>query len=415
MNFFRDPKPLLTETQLVERFVRYARVDTQSDETKACSPTTQGQLELARLLIEELCEMGISDAMVDCNGYVTATIDGDASKGTIGLIAHLDTSPAAPGSGVMPTLHPDYDGGDIRLKEGVTIVADENPELGHYVGDTIITSDGTTLLGADDKAGIAVIMAAAKYLTDHPEIPRPRIRIGFTPDEEIGRGATRFPFQTFCADMAYTIDGSVAGEINVETFEAYSARIEFEGIATHPGHAKGKLVNALKLMARFIAGLPEELSPEATEGREGFIHPVTVKGDATICWVELILRDFEAEKVQSLAGVIETSLNALKKSEPRLKTNLTIKQTYPNMYTFLKEKPDIVARLEEAVSGAGITPVVIPVRGGTDGSVLTKKGLVCPNIFAGGINFHDKREWVADRAMGLSLCTVLNLIVSHAK
>ena len=414
MNFFCDPRLLLKETDLVERFLTYVRFDTQSDESSSSFPSTRGQVRLARHLVDELREMGIGDAAVDDNGYVTATIDGDATRGTIGLIAHLDTSPAAPGAGVSPVLHEDYDGGDIVLNDGVIIPAEENPELARYVGDTIISGDGTTLLGADDKAGIAVIMAAAKYLTEHSEVPRPRVRIAFTPDEEIGNGASRFPLDVFGADMAYTIDGSFAGEINIETFDAAAAEVVIEGVSTHPGQAKGKLVNALKWMACLLSRLPEDRSPETTEGREGFIHPVTISGDAALCKTEFLLRDFEPGRVEDLGTLLRSLLADIEKEEPRVRTRLSIKQTYPNMVRFLKERPEILERLEQAVSRAGLTPAVIPVRGGTDGSVLTEHGLLCPNVFAGGMNFHDKREWVADRAMGLSLCTVLNLMVSHA-
>jgi tripeptide aminopeptidase len=415
MKLYCDPKTLLTETALVERFLTYVAVDTQSNEAASCSPSTDGQLVLARQLVEELVAMGIGDAAVDENGYVTATVPGDDSKGTVGLIAHLDTSPAVSGAGVAPMLHADYDGGDLTLSNGDIISAVENPELSKYLGDTIITSDGATLLGADDKAGVAVIMAAAAYWMRHPEAPRPKVRIGFTPDEEIGRGSRRFPMERFGADIAYTLDGSFAGEINIETFEAVSAKVTFDGVSAHPGQAKGKLVNALKWMARFIESLPVDESPETTVDREGFIHPVSVGGDATQCRIELILRDFDPANIRLQQATLETILKTLEAAEPRLRTTLETSATYPNMGVFLKDRPEILARLEAAVRETGLTPAVIPIRGGTDGSVLTGKGLLCPNIFAGGMNFHETREWVADRAMALSLCTVLNLMAEHAR
>ena len=397
----------------MERFLAYVQIDTQSNETVETSPSSEGQLQLGQFLAVELKKMGIQDASVDEHGYVTATLEGDASKGTVGLLAHLDTAPAAPGAGVKPILHQDYDGGDILLSDGVTLVADENPELKRYIGDTIITSDGTTLLGADDKAGIAVIMTAIEYLIKHPEIPHPRIRVCFTPDEEIGRGTKYFPFSTFGADVAYTLDGSIAGEINIETFEASSAVVTFEGVSTHPGVAKGKLVNALKWMGRFIEELPQEQSPEETDGRDGFIHPVSVSGDSSVCQLELILRDFSESKLHELEDRLGQLSEALMRREPRLRILLDIREGYPNMYKFLKNSPLILKRLEDAVRQTGLTPIIVPIRGGTDGSMLTKEGLLCPNIFAGGMNLHDKREWISDRAMALSLCTVLNLMVSH--
>ena len=414
MEFFNKPQILLRETGLVRRFTAYAEMETTSDESSETCPSTPGQRLLAERAAADLRDLGLTDVTVDENGYLLAALPDTAPKAlTVGLIAHLDTSPSAPGKGVHPRLHSNYDGSDITLDEGTVIEADE--ALRRCVGDTIITSNGTTLLGADDKAGMSVIIAAAEYWMKHPEVPRPSIRIAFTPDEEIGRGAARFPYEAFGADFAYTLDGSFIGEINIETFEAYAATVTFEGVSTHPGNAKGKLVNALKAMGKVLSRLPEDLAPETTEDRRGFIHPVSCSGDSSVCTLSFILRDFEVEKAQALRGRLEALVAEVVDEDPRLKTTVDVTHTYPNMYPFFKSRPEVWQKLEEAVRLAGITPNRVPVRGGTDGSVLTKNGLLCPNIFAGGMNFHDKREWISDRVMGLSLCTVLNLMMLHAK
>ncbi len=415
MEFFSDPQKLLSETALIDRFLAYVKIDTQSDPDCPSSPSTETQFDLANKLVEELRTLGLTDASVSEGCYVTATLPGATDRPAVGLLAHLDTSSAVSGAGVMPLIHRRYDGGDIVLREDVRITAEENPELRKYIGDTIITSDGTTLLGADDKAGIAVIMSALEYLIRHPEVPRPTLKICFTPDEEVGRGTEGFPIESFGAEVAYTVDGSFAGEVNVETFEARSADLTFRGVSTHPGTAKGKLVNALRYMARFLDRLPAELSPEATEKREGFIHPVDCRGDAAECTLQLILRDFEEAGVDALEARVRGIAEAVLEEESRLRVELEFKNTYPNMYRYLKSMPEIQERLEQAVRNAGLVPVVVPIRGGTDGSVLTRKGLPCPNIFNGGMNFHDKREWVAASAMGLSLCTVLNLMMLHVQ
>ncbi len=413
MEFFNNPRILLDGTDLVQRFVDYARMDTRSDENSNTLPSTLGQRLLAERTVKDLLELGAADARVDDNGYVVASIPANVSSApSVGLIAHLDTSPAAPGDSVRPILHSDYDGNDIVLPNGVTIEADE--ALKQCKGDTIITSDGTTLLGADDKAGIAVIVSAVEFWMKNPKVPHPAVRICFTPDEEIGRGTEKFPYMDFGADFAYTLDGSFIGEINIETFEAYSAVIRFEGVSTHPGRAEGKLVNALKYMAEVIALLPGEHAPETTRDRSGFIHPVSCEGDSSECTLKLILRDFESDKVLHLKNLLESIVAKVTQKDPRLKTQLTFKHTYPNMRPYFKGRQEIWQRIVEAAKMTGIVPSLVPIRGGTDGALLTKNGLLCPNIFAGGINFHDKREWVSDRAMALSLCTVLNLMVLNA-
>jgi tripeptide aminopeptidase len=410
MEFLNNPQILLDRCALVQRFVDYARMDTKSDEDAKTFPSTPGQRLLAERAAQDLRNAGVRDVKVDSNGYLVASIPSNVSSSlTVALIAHMDTSPAAPGANVHPVLHKNYDGNDIVLKDGVVIEADEI--LKQFRGDTVITSDGTTLLGADDKAGMAVIVSAAEYWMKNPDVPHPAIRICFTPDEEVGRGTEKFPYMDVGADFAYTLDGSFVGEINIETFEAYSATIRFEGVSTHPGRAEGKLVNALKYMADVICLLPRECAPETTRDRQGFIHPVSVDGDSSECTLHLILRDFEKDKALALKSLLESIVADVAAKDARLRTRVTVKHTYPNMHPYFKDREDIWRKLEEAVRLAGITPVLVPIRGGTDGALLTKNGLLCPNIFAGGMNFHDKREWVSDRAMGLSLCTVLNLMV----
>jgi len=414
MKFFDAPYEMLEKTKLIERFLEYVKIDTTSNDTVESCPSSASQFDLARLLVAQLRGLGVADAAVDENCYVTATVPGTGPH-RVGLIAHLDTSPAASGKDVKPTFHQNYDGGPIALGAGVVIDPKDNPELLKCEGDTIVTSDGTTLLGADDKAGVAIIMAAVEYLLAHPEIPRPTIKVGFTPDEEIGRGHVKFPLEKFGADVAFTLDGTFDGEINIETFEAYSAFVTITGVPTHPGTAKGKMVNALRHMAKFLERLPAGARPELTCEREGFIHPVDLSGDATSCKCHLILRDFEEDKVKAFGDVVRKIADEVKAEEPRLKIDVDIKFSYPNMHKFLKEKPEIRERLEQAVRGAGMHPDLVPIRGGTDGANLSRKGLPTPNIFAGGMNFHGPTEWISTRSMALSLCTVLNLLSLYSK
>jgi tripeptide aminopeptidase len=413
MKFFNEPLAMLEQTKLVERFIAYARIDTTSDEHSESCPSTERQWVLARKLVEEIKELGLTDAAVDDNCYVTATLPGKG-RDTIGLVAHLDTSPAASGENVEPVFHENYDGSALKLEDGVVIDPAENPKLKECVGDTVITSTGKTLLGADDKAGISVIMATLEYLNAHPDVPHPTIRIGFTPDEEIGRGTAKFPIDTFGADVAFTLDGTFDGELNIETFNADSAHVTITGVATHPGTAKGKLVNALRHMAKFIGKLADDPAPETTEDRQGFIHPYELSGDATSCKCHLILRDFEKDKLKAFGKRVQQVADEVAAEEPRIKIDIEIKHSYPNMYEFLKDKPEIADRLKEAVRGAGAEPIIKPVRGGTDGANLSRKGLPTPNVFAGGMNFHGPTEWISTRSMGLSLCTVLNLLMLYA-
>jgi len=410
---FNCPQALLDSTSLVERFVRYVRINTTSDAASESCPSTQGQVQLARLLRDELLELGLADAVVDDNGYLLATFQGNAPL-RVGLLAHLDTSDQFCGENVKPVFHPDYDGRPIHLQGGVVIDPAQIPQLALCKGHTLITADGITLLGADDKAGIAIVMTALEVFRRHPELRIPTIRVGFTPDEEIGRGHVKFPLSRFGADMAFTLDGSAVGELNVETFEAWAMKITVRGVATHPGTAIGRMVNALRHLSRFVVALPGSLSPECTSGRDGFIHPTEIEGDSACAVCRLIIRDFDARRAEELCDRVESMAMKLKEDEPRLEICVERSFTYPNMGRFLLCRGDLIKLMTEAVTNAGATPSIVPIRGGTDGSNLSAKGLVCPNIFTGGMNFHGPTEWISTTNMASALCTTLNLMVSLA-
>lgn len=413
MQKFDNAAQILESTSIVDRFLDYVKYDTQSEEESDSCPSTSKQLELAKHLVGELRALGLTDASVDENGYVLAEKEGNA-PGALGFIAHLDTAPAFSGSDVNPVVHRNYDGSVIRLGDGVTIDPADNPRLLECKGDTLITAGGTTLLGADDKSGIAAIMAVLEVLVARPEIRHPTLRICFNPDEEIGRGAHRFPLDRFDAPVAFTVDGGFPGELNVETFSADKATVTFRGVAVHPGEAKGKMVNALTYMGKLLARLPMAETPECTQGREGFFHPTDVQGDAAACKLSLILRDFDAEVLEERGTRLRSMAEALRAEEPRLKVTVEIQRQYRNMHGALSEHPEITERMVQAVEAAGLSPRIEAIRGGTDGSQLTAKGLPTPNIFAGGLNFHGPTEWVSTRAMALSACTLLNLVQIYA-
>ncbi|MBI4880835.1 MAG: peptidase T [Planctomycetes bacterium] len=414
MRAFDDPAEILEQTRLVERFLAYVRVGTQSDETSTTCPTTAGQLEMGWRLVSDLRALGLEDAAQDENGYVLATLPGGA-PGVLGFCAHLDTAPAFSGKDVRPRAHENYDGAPIRLENGVVIDPAESPELSQCIGDTIITADGRTLLGADDKAGIAAIVGLLEVLRANPDVRHPTLRVCFNPDEEVGRGARHFPLERFAADVAFTVDGGFAGEMNVETFSADKAIVTFTGVAEHPGTAKGKLVNALTCMGRFLARLPAAEAPECTEKRAGFFHATDAQGDAARCRVNVILRDFEAAALAERGRRVEAMARALMAEEPRLKVEVEIQQQYRNMRAELERRPEIAERLQRAIAAAGIEARVEPIRGGTDGAQLTARGLPVPNVFTGGCNFHGPREWLSTRALALSTCTLLNLVQIYAE
>jgi len=394
-----------------ERLVRYARIDTQSDEDSTSYPSTEKQLELLRLLLDELRGLGLEDAQMDEHGYVTATIpatvDGDIP--TIAFFAHVDTAREVAGGNVDPR-RIRYTGGDIAIGNGQVIRPADSPQLRHHVGHELITTDGTTLLGADDKAGVAEIMTAAAYLLAHPEIPHGTVKIAFNPDEEVGRGVIHFPVESFGAQAAYTMDGSTVGEIQEETFSGAQVRMHIRGRSIHPGLAKGELVNAIKLAAEIVERLPKDrLSPETTSEREGYVHPVVVNGDASELELRFIVRDFDDEALERSVAYLRTLAEDVAAAEPRASIEVESRIQYRNMRATLERHPEIVENLEEAVRRIGLEPRRTAIRGGTDGSALTEMGLPTPNIYTGGQDAHSEREWICVEDMGLAAATIVEL------
>jgi tripeptide aminopeptidase len=382
---------------IVDRFIKYARIDTQSDENSTQTPSTQKQFNLAKEVEKEALEMGLVDVSLDNNCYLMATLPSNTSKKVpvIGFISHFDTSPDMSGNNVNPRIVKNYDGKDIVLNEtnNVILSPEDFPELLYHKGEDIIVTDGTTLLGADDKAGIAEIMSAMQYLIDHPEIEHGKIRIGFTPDEEIGRGADKFDVEKFGADWAYTMDGSEVGELEYENFNAASAKIEIQGRNVHPGYAKDKMINAMHIANELISLLPKEQRPEYTEGYEGFYHLISMNGSVEEANLSFIIRDHDREKYEDRKKILMSSVDLLNKQyDNRLK--LTLKDQYYNMREKVEPVMHIVDYAYRAMQELGIEPKVKPIRGGTDGSKLSFMGLPCPNIFAGGMNFHGKYEFL---------------------
>lgn len=398
----------------LERFLRYVVIDTQSDPRSTSYPSTERQLDLSRVLIDELREIGLDDAQIDAHGYVTATLPATAEHEvpTIGLIAHVDTVPGVPSAGVKPQVVR-YEGGELALPGDPAQVlrAQDMPELANHVGHDLVTSDGTTLLGADDKGGVAEIMAAAGYLARHPEIPHGPVRVAFTPDEEIGAGTDHFDIEAFGAEIAYTLDGSTAGEIQDETFSALQACVAFVGRSVHPGSAKGVMVNAVKLAAEFVRRLPmERLSPETTEEREGFVHPARVDGNDGRCTVELILRAFDEDELTAHEALMRRIADDVLASEPRASVEIDVKRQYRNMKQFLSDHPRALEAAQEAIRRAGLEPLRSLIRGGTDGARLSERGLPTPNLFTGGHEYHSLREWICVQDMGSAAETLVHLV-----
>ncbi len=396
---------------LLERFLRYVRIDTQSHRQRTSSPSTPGQLDLARVLVDELKQAGLGDAGLDDNGYVVATLDGSGDSPVVGLVAHMDTSPDAPASGVEPIVHRDWDGTTIELpREGTRLDPETMQELVAKRGHDLVTSSGDTLLGADDKAGVAAIMSAVVYLAAHPELPRPSLKIAFTPDEEIGEGATLFDIERFGALCAYTIDGSEIGELQDETFSAVEVTLTVEGVDVHPGQATGKLVNALRLAARIVAALPSDrLTPETTSGREGFIHPYELTGSAGRARIVAIVRDFDDDQLDAHVALLQRTAQEIVGTEPRARLDVDVHPQYRNMRRYLEAAPYAAAAAEEAIRAEGLEPVRNPIRGGTDGSRLSEMGLPTPNIFTGAHEFHSVREWASLQDMAASAATIVRL------
>jgi tripeptide aminopeptidase len=397
---------------VLDRLLRYVRIDTQSDRSYAQSPSTPGQLELGRLLVDELRGLGLSDAAQDANGFVTATLPGNVDGApVIGLLAHLDTSPDESGANVEPLVHRDYDGGVIALPRRGTVLDPERiPELTPKVGHDLVTTSGDTLLGADDKAGMAEVMAAVAYLVAHPELPRATVRVGFTPDEEIGEGAKLLDIEAFGAACAYTLDGSEAGEFTDETFTAASADVVIGGVEVHPGYATGKLVNAARLAGRVLAALPPELTPEATSEREGFIHVWAVESTAGKATIRTIVRDFDDELLAEHVALLRRTAEEVVATEPRAQLEIEVKHQYPNMRTFLDQHPGVSEAAEEALRREGFEPKHRPARGGTDGSILSARGLPTPNLFTGGHEYHSVREWASVQDMASAAAVAVRLV-----
>ncbi len=397
---------------LLERFLRYVQFDTQSRPDRERSPSTPGQLELGRQLVSELLELGLQDAQLDQHGYVYATLEATVAQApVIGLIAHMDTSPDAPGEGVKPLVHRDYDGGVIELPlRGTRLDPAQMPELSLKRGHDLISSSGDTLLGADDKAGVAAIMAALRYLREHPQRPRPTLRVCFTPDEEIGEGATLFDIERFGARCAYTLDGSDLGELQDESFSALEARIRIDGIAVHPGQATGKMVSALRVAAELVAALPSDrLTPETSSDREGFLHPVSLSGTAELAEIRVIVRDFDERELESHVALLQRTAQDTVARHPGAALEFQTRVQYRNMREFIARDPEVVSAVEEAMALEGIEPLRSPIRGGTDGSRLSERGLPTPNIFDGGYEYHSVREWASLQDMAAAAATIVRL------
>lgn len=382
---------------VLDRFLDYVKFDTQSDELTNMTPSTPGQYKFAQYLEEKIREMGLEEISLDENGYLMATLAANTDKElpVVGFIAHLDTSPDMSGRHVNPQIVKNYDGGEICLNaaQGVWLRPSEFPELLHYVGQDLVTTDGTTLLGADDKAGIAEIMAAVEYLQAHPEIKHGKIRIAFNPDEEIGRGAHKFDVGRFGCEWAYTMDGGEIGELEYENFNAAVAKITFLGRNVHPGYAKHKMVNSMRVATQFAIMLPRWETPEHTEGYEGFYHLVGMEGTVEKTELTYIIRDFDRDRFDRRKKEFEHLVRKINKEFPDC-ASLEINDQYFNMREKVEPVSHIVEIAEQAMKNAGLTPKVVPIRGGTDGAQLSFKGLPCPNIFAGGLNFHGRYEFV---------------------
>ncbi|QQY79654.1 peptidase T [Keratinibaculum paraultunense] len=388
--------------KIVERFIKYIGIDTRSDENSSTCPSTKGQLELGKLLVEELKELGIEDAKQDENGYVYATLKSNIDKKvpTIGFIAHLDTSPDLDGKCINPRIFT-YEGGDIKLNNQYTMTEKEFPYLKDLVGKELITTDGTTLLGADDKAGIAAIMNAVEYLINHPEIKHGDIKIAFTPDEEIGRGADKFDVKGFNADFAYTIDGGPLGELEYENFNAASVKIEIQGKNVHPGTAKGIMINSLRVAMEIENMLPVNEKPEYTEGYEGFYLLDNVNGSVDYTIMNYIIRDHFMEKFEQKKNYIRNVVDFLNDKYGDI-INIEIKDSYYNMREKIESHMEIIELAKKSMLDLGIEPNIKPIRGGTDGARLSYMGLPCPNLFTGGYNFHGRYEFIPIESMKLA-------------
>ena len=400
--------------KIIDRFVKYVKIDTQSDDNNPDFPSTEKQWDLAHLLVEELNEIGMKDVTLDANCYIMATLPSnvDFKVPTIGFVAHMDTSPDFTGTDVKPQFHPNYDGKDIVLNKEQNIVLSPSyfDDLLLYKGQTLITTDGTTLLGADDKAGITEIVSAMEYLINHPEIKHGKIRIAFTPDEEVGKGAHMFDVEKFGAEWAYTMDGSQVGELEYENFNAAGAKVTINGKIVHPGYAKGKMINSMLIASDFIAALPKNEVPEKTEGYEGFFHLHGMSGEVEKTELEYIIRDHDLKLFEERKVLFQKVANDFNKKLGSDIIQVEIKDQYFNMREKIEPVMHIVDIAEEAMKQLNIKPLIKAIRGGTDGSQLSYKGLPCPNIFAGGHNFHGRYEYVAAESIQLATDVIIKIV-----
>ena len=401
-------------TSALERFLRYVQIDTRSDDRSSTSPSTPGQLVLLNLLRSELQALGVADASINEHGVLMATVPATTSRSgvpTIGFIAHVDTSPEMPGDNVKPMVHRQYDGRDLVLPDdpaSVLRLAD-NPPLAACIGEDIVTASGLTLLGADDKAGVAEIMAAAEYLMAHPEIAHGAVRIAFTPDEEIGRGTVHFDVTRFGACCAYTLDGSSRGELEVENFSADSMTFTFQGFNTHPGFAKKRMVNAIKVAADFLTRLPSGEAPETTEEYEGFAHPFVVDARVDRTSVKVLIRDFDEDRLRERERRLDALAHATVADHPGSAVTITVEEQYRNMREVLQRHPEVADRARQAIERTGLEVRLKPIRGGTDGAWLSFMGLPTPNLFAGEHNFHSRLEWVSAQDMDRAVAVIVEL------
>lgn len=410
---------------VLDRFLRYVQIDTQSDPHSTTQPSTEKQKDLSRLLVQELQEMGVTDAELDEFGYVYATIPANTDKtdvpdhrtAVICFCSHVDTSPDVTGANVKPLIHSNYDGRDLVLPDRgmptdppLVIRMADHPDLANQIGNDIVTASGTTLLGADNKAGLAEIMDAAHYLIMHPEVKHGPIRLLFTPDEEIGRGTAKVNIQKLGADFGYTIDGESLGTVENETFSADSVKIQIQGVSTHPGFAKNKLENALKIATDILAALPKDrLSPETTDGHDGFLHPTDLRGGQDRATLDFIVRDFTTDGLRRHEAFLQDTVNAVLANYPGSSATLTVSEQYRNMKDVLDTHPAVVENALEAIRRAGLVPQRRSIRGGTDGSRLSFMGLPCPNVFAGEHAFHSRQEWVSVQDMQHAVAVIVNI------
>jgi tripeptide aminopeptidase len=405
---------MIDQNAVLKRFLTYVKIDTQSSETSDTYPSTMKQLDLCKLLVKELQGLGLADVELTKDGYVFATLPATTEKqvSVIGFIAHVDTSPDVSGANIKPIIHKNYQGGDIVLPEDKShvITFEKEPDLQTCIGHDIVTTDGMTLLGADDKAGIAAIMSAMEYLVKNPEMAHGMVRIAFTVDEEVGTGTKYFDVKNFGAEYAYTVDGGALGELETETFCADSAIVKIKGVNVHPGYAKGKLLNGIKILSQFITMLPENsMSPETTEGREGYLHPHGIKGSVEESEIVFLVRDFTEEGLKEKEALLEDIMGKLADVYSQASLEITISESYRNMKAILDQHPKVVDLAEKAMQRAGVTPRRNIIRGGTDGARLCYMGLPTPNLFAGGHNFHSKKEWISVQDMVKASETIVHL------